>query len=165
MEAAAFALIVIVGLVGFGLVALAFMLRRTPEGAFPQAQAPGHWLLDDRFERILPPPPTRLAGKELDRRVAFKLIQLRPEQRAEFARSWFELERRFPDEPLACARAAHALSLEVMRARGYPVSDRAPANEPDQPLNDDPAELERTMLRYRSLLEAMIDLPPRTVRR
>ena len=163
MEAAAFALIVIVGLVGFGLVALTIMLRRSPHGAYPSGRLAGHWLLDDRFEKMLPPPPEQLGGKDLDKRVAFKLIRLGPERRAEFAAAWLELERRFPEDPLDTTRAAHALALEVMRARGYPVSDH-PAFEPREQAGESVAELGQTMQRYRTLLEAMIDLPGRASR-
>ena len=112
MEAAAFALIVIVGLVGFGLVALTFMLRRTAHGAYPSGRLAGHWLLDDGFENMLPPPPERLGGKDLDKRVAFKLTRLAPERRAEFAAAWLELERRFPEDPAETTRAAHTLPVE-----------------------------------------------------
>jgi hypothetical protein len=52
-----------------------------------------------------------------------KITPLTPEQRARFADLWEIEQAHFVDEPRAAVDAADRLVGDVMRARGYPVSD------------------------------------------
>jgi len=52
-----------------------------------------------------------------------KIVPLTQEQRARFADVWENEQAHFVDEPRAAVDAADRLVGDVMRARGYPVSD------------------------------------------
>ena len=48
---------------------------------------------------------------------------LEPSERREFADRWTEVQARFVDDPARAVAFADALLADVMKARGYPVSD------------------------------------------
>jgi hypothetical protein len=48
---------------------------------------------------------------------------LEPDERREFIRRWSEVQARFVDDPPRAVAFADALLGDVMKARGYPVSD------------------------------------------
>lgn len=54
---------------------------------------------------------------------AFDLHTLSPREAAEFSERWRQVQTRFVDDPGAAVGQADELLSEVMRARGYPVSD------------------------------------------
>lgn len=49
--------------------------------------------------------------------------ELQPAEREDFMRRWIEVQSRFVDDPPRAVAFADALLGEVMKARGYPVSD------------------------------------------
>lgn len=61
-----------------------------------------------------------------DREKRVEKLDIRPldaDERREFARRWDEVQARFVDDPARAVAFADALLGEVMKARGYPVSD------------------------------------------
>src|SRR6478672_9192367 len=59
-----------------------------------------------------------------EQRVArLKIVPLDEEQRRRFADKWEREQAHFVDQPREAVEAADRLVAEVMRARGYPVSD------------------------------------------
>jgi hypothetical protein len=158
MDPAAIALILIVALVAFGLVILALTLRQTTDRALADSSGLAAHRLDEPSGYELRSLP--LSGKDLNERVAFQLKPLTPEQRASFVGAWAELEREFEREPASVVQRANRLALQVMQARGYPVSD-APVFDISEQAELPPSELGHTMLRYRVLLEAILELPAR----
>src|SRR5262245_28327192 len=59
-----------------------------------------------------------------EQRVArLKIVPLNEEQRSRFADKWEREQAHFVDEPRAAVEAADRLVADLMRARGYPVSD------------------------------------------
>jgi hypothetical protein len=54
---------------------------------------------------------------------AFDLRTLSPREAAEFSDRWRQVQTKFVDDPGAAVGQADELLAEVMRARGYPVSD------------------------------------------
>ena len=48
---------------------------------------------------------------------------LEPEERRQFSQRWTDVQARFVDDPARAVAFADALLGEVMKARGYPVSD------------------------------------------
>ena len=75
------------------------------------------------------------AESELERRARrvsrFRIRDLSPEQREQFAAAWRADQARFVDEPQLALQQAHDLVTEVMRARGYPVSAEFEQNAAD----------------------------------
>jgi hypothetical protein len=69
----------------------------------------------------------RSAESELEarrrRREDLDIRPLSPEARERYARSWRDAQARFVDAPAEAIRQADALTMEVMRERGYPVDD------------------------------------------
>jgi hypothetical protein len=62
--------------------------------------------------------------QERQQRVeGLKITPLDEEQRARFAEAWENEQAHFVDEPRVAVEAADRLVGDVMRARGYPVSD------------------------------------------
>ena len=68
---------------------------------------------------------------------------LEPAEREDFLRRWSEVQARFVDDPPRAVAFADALVGEVMRARGYPVSDF------DQRAGDISVEHPRVVEHYR----------------
>jgi hypothetical protein len=61
---------------------------------------------------------------EREKRVEkLNIRQLEPAEREDFIRRWSEVQGRFVDDPPRAVAFADALLGEVMKARGYPVSD------------------------------------------
>jgi hypothetical protein len=61
---------------------------------------------------------------EREKRVAkLDIRALEPAEREDFIRRWTEVQARFVDDPPRAVAFADALLGEVMKARGYPVSD------------------------------------------
>lgn len=61
---------------------------------------------------------------EREKRVkTFDLTPLTPEARREFAERWRVIQGRFVDNPGQAVAEADALTLDVMTARGYPMSE------------------------------------------
>src|SRR5439155_26800240 len=57
-------------------------------------------------------------------RVAkYEIRQLRPDEGAQFASRWRQVQSRFVDDPAAAVADADALVTELMRARGYPMNE------------------------------------------
>jgi hypothetical protein len=69
----------------------------------------------------------RQAERELETRLErVKKLDIRPlsaEEMDRFASAWQATQAEFVDEPLAALRKADQLLSEVMKARGYPVTD------------------------------------------
>lgn len=65
----------------------------------------------------------KILQKRQQRVERLKIVPLTQEQRARFADAWENEQAHFVDEPRAAVEAADKLVGEVMRARGYPVSD------------------------------------------
>jgi FtsZ-interacting cell division protein ZipA len=63
-----------------------------------------------------------LAGRE-KRVEKLTLRPLEPAERQDFLARWKEVQARFVDDPARAVAFADALLGEVMKARGYPVSD------------------------------------------
>ncbi|MGD9809769.1 MAG: hypothetical protein AB7U35_00355 [Sphingobium sp.] len=61
---------------------------------------------------------------EREKRVArFRIIPLSERRRAEFVTTWQDVQARFVDDPAGAVARADVLLGEVMRERGYPVTD------------------------------------------
>lgn len=61
---------------------------------------------------------------EREQRVqGLKIVPLNQEQQSRFADAWDREQAHFVDQPRAAVEAADRLVAEVMKARGYPVSD------------------------------------------
>jgi FtsZ-interacting cell division protein ZipA len=77
----------------------------------------------------------RKAESELERRVKrsnrFNVHDLSSEERIRFAEKWRAEQARFVDEPRQAIIEAHRLVNEVMKARGYPVSEEFEGNAED----------------------------------
>jgi hypothetical protein len=58
-----------------------------------------------------------------ERRAKLEIRELDPDVRERYAERWAAAQRRFVDEPGPAVGEADALVSEVMRERGYPVSD------------------------------------------
>jgi len=69
----------------------------------------------------------RSAQRELDRRQerveALEIRSLLPEQRTRFSQEWRNVQSLFVDDPGGAISRADGLVEEVMKVRGYPVSD------------------------------------------
>jgi len=52
-----------------------------------------------------------------------EIHSLPPEERRRFADQWHQLQSRFVDDPSGCIEDADQLVCDVMRARGYPMSE------------------------------------------
>lgn len=69
----------------------------------------------------------RAAEKELvareRKRKRLDIIALSPEAHQRYAQQWEEVQRSFVDEPSDAVGYADRLVTEVMRERGYPISD------------------------------------------
>ena len=67
------------------------------------------------------------AESELEKRkkrvAEFHIRPLRDDERARYAQAWRVEQSLFVDDPRAAVRHAHALVQDVMKQRGYPVSD------------------------------------------
>ena len=70
---------------------------------------------------------TRAAEKVLQERQQrverLEITPLNEQQRARFAQEWENEQAHFVDEPRAAVESADRLVAEVMKARGYPISD------------------------------------------
>jgi hypothetical protein len=77
----------------------------------------------------------RRAEAELEQREKrvrqYDIRPLPPEQRERYSDDWRKAQARFVDDPDAAVRQAHDLVNEVMRARGYPVSEEFDHNARD----------------------------------
>jgi len=75
------------------------------------------------------------AESELERRLKrsnqFHIHDLTPEERESFASEWRQAQARFVDEPRDAITQAHKLVNNVMKARGYPVSEEFERNAAD----------------------------------
>lgn len=69
----------------------------------------------------------RRAEAELSRRAdrveRLEIRPLPPQERTRFAESWGSLQSLFVDDPVRAISEANRLVTEVMRVRGYPVTD------------------------------------------
>ena len=67
------------------------------------------------------------AEAELENRAQrvseLRIRTLDPDERSAFASSWRGVQARFVDDPLGAVEEADGLVIQVMEARGYPVSD------------------------------------------
>ncbi|HTM50704.1 MAG TPA: hypothetical protein VL285_18545 [Bryobacteraceae bacterium] len=69
--------------------------------------------------------------RRLDRSKRFHIHELPPEDRENYAEAWRQAQARFVDEPREAVLQAHRLVNQVMKARGYPVSDEFEVNAAD----------------------------------
>ena len=63
-----------------------------------------------------------LVARERNRKK-LEIIELSPEAHQRYWRQWVEIQRSFVDEPSEAVGYADRLVTEVMRERGYPISD------------------------------------------
>ncbi len=79
------------------------------------------------YDRAIQERGPREGVSELERRQrrveSFHIRELATDERARFADEWRVQQARFVDDPQVAVREADRLCGEVMRARGYPVSD------------------------------------------
>ncbi len=77
----------------------------------------------------------RKAESELERRQKriekFEMRSISRDERDRFADAWKADQARFVDEPREAVARAHQLVTEVMKARGYPVSEEFEQNAAD----------------------------------
>lgn len=129
------------------------------------------------------------AEKELEEREArvrqFEIHPLQPGERDAFAGRWQGVQARFVDDPVIAVAEADRLVDEVMRARGYPVSDfeqRAADLSVDHPRvvehyraaravaararqgKANTEELRQAMVHYRTLFEDLLEAQATAVR-
>ena len=113
------AIIVVVALVLVAFLAWSW-LRRRERGAYRDRFGPEY----ERLERRVGAGRAAKELKERARRVEKMPIHpLPPEERSRFAVQWREQQARFVDDPRGAVTEADRLVSDVMRARGYPVSD------------------------------------------
>jgi hypothetical protein len=112
------------------------------------------------------------------RREQFAIRPLSPSDRATYKAKWDEVQSKFVDDPRQSVGVADRLVNEVMRARGYPMSDfdqRAADISVDHPIvvenyraahtialrhdrgHADTEDLRRAMVHYRALFEELLD--------
>jgi hypothetical protein len=65
----------------------------------------------------------RVLHKREERVAGLKIVPLNEEQRSRFADKWEREQAHFVDQPREAVEAADRLVADVMKARGYPVSD------------------------------------------
>jgi hypothetical protein len=53
----------------------------------------------------------------------YQIHPLTPDEHLRFSKSWREVQGRFVDDPAAAVADADALVIDLMRTRGYPMSD------------------------------------------
>src|SRR5947209_5544778 len=127
----------------------------------------------------------RRAEAELQKRAArVSRLDIQPlsrEKRTQFADAWREVQARFVDDPSQAIAEADRLVTEVMRVRGYPVSDfeqRAADISVDHPRvvehyraafaiarrsnrgEADTEDLRQAMVHYRLLFEDLLETEP-----
>jgi hypothetical protein len=125
--------------------------------------------------------------RQREKRVeAFSIRALDRDEAARFSDRWVKVQSQFVDDPGAAIRRADDLLGEVMRARGYPVSDfeqRAADLSVDHASlvsnyrlahevagrhargEADTEDLRRAMIHYRALFEDLLGPPPEASRR
>jgi len=112
------------------------------------------------------------------RRERFSIRPLPPADRTTYRAKWDDVQSRFVDDPKQAVGIADQLVNEVMRARGYPMSDfdqRAADISVDHPVvvenyraahnialrhdrgQADTEDLRRAMVHYRALFEDLLD--------
>ena len=127
----------------------------------------------------------RKAELELERRASrverFHIRVLTPEEQVRFAEDWRKVQARFVDQPEQAVADAHVLVNEVMRARGYPVSEEFEQNAADLSVEHprviehyraaceiagrreegrvDTEDLRKAMVHYRALFEDLLGAP------
>jgi Ni/Co efflux regulator RcnB len=79
------------------------------------------------YDRLMENSDRRRAESELEQRQKrvekFHVHPLSRELKTEFAESWRKEQARFVDDPKGSVSRADALVLQVMKARGYPMSE------------------------------------------
>ena len=80
------------------------------------------------YDRLLQQTHRReVAEAELERRERrvkkYRIVPLSAQDRAYFAEAWAAVQNRFVDNPQAAVKEGHALIMDVMEKRGYPVTD------------------------------------------
>jgi hypothetical protein len=113
---------VIVAILVIAVVVLAVLLMRSRRS---------HQLQDDfgpEYGRVVADRGDRReAEAELaerrERRAKLEIRELDPDEREHYAERWAASQRRFVDEPGPAVAEADKLVSEVMRERGYPVSE------------------------------------------
>jgi FtsZ-interacting cell division protein ZipA len=79
----------------------------------------------------------RALERRAERAEKYQIRSLKPEEQQRFSEEWRTAQARFVDDPALAIREADHLVCEVMRQRGYPVSDfeqRAEDLSVDHPL-------------------------------
>ena len=127
---------------------------------------------------------TKAEAELLSRRERMEKIRIRAlseENRDYFATKWHQTQSLFVDDPPGSIREADRLVCELMRVRGYPVSDfenRAADLSVDHPLvvrsyraahniaqrldqgNADTEDLRRGFVHYRELFDELLEVRP-----
>ena len=122
---------------------------------------------------------SELAHRE-ERVDKFQIRNLSEAERTRFAAAWRQCQQRFVDDPDGAIAEADRLCTEVMRARGYPISDfdqRAADLSVEHPRvvehyreahhialrrerdEADTEEVRRAMVHYRALFEDLLGVP------
>lgn len=78
------------------------------------------------------------------KRKRLDIVELSPEAHRRYAQQWEEIQRSFIDDPSSAVGYADRLVTEVMRERGYPISDF------DQCASDISVDHPETVEHYRS---------------
>ena len=120
-------------------------------------------------------------AKRENRVKKLNLRELSPPERSRFAESWTKEQSRFVDDPKTAVLNADALVIELMTARGYPMSDfqtQAADISVDHPQvvgnyreaheiaercrgnNADTEDLRRSMVYYRALFDQLLGATP-----
>ena len=121
--------------------------------------------------------------EQREKRVASLEIRPLPDSAQQrFSQHWWEIQRRFVDDPTGAIAAADSLVTDVMSARGYPMTDfeqQSADISVDHPLvvenyrsaheiasrqksgKTSTEELRKAMVHYRSLFEELLGGPER----
>ena len=179
------AIVVIVALLVVSAV-LVFMWRQRRTQELRDRFGPEYdRAVEDRGNRSRAESELRKREKRVDR---LPIRPLQPDQRVQYTRKWNEQQARFVDEPRQAVVEADHLIEEVMRERGYPVTEfdqRAADVSVDHPRVVDnfrtaheiavrqergeanTEDLRRAMICYRDLFRELVedDMVPAGVRR
>jgi hypothetical protein len=162
MDPAALVLIFIVAVVASALIASTVWLKQhddRPLLALHGAPARGAKL----------PEPSSGERPDLAKRVAFELREITAAERDHFIASWDGIEQRFLRNPSQCLWEAHALAIQIMKSRGYPIPENTAHDIFKDPglssifLANERGEaslgqMRDAILRYRHLVEPLLDV-------
>jgi hypothetical protein len=168
-------LAVVVGVVALLiLLALAWGLRRRRSTNLQQRFGPEY------TEVVREHRDRRAAERVLEQRerrvAAFHIRALTADDAARFAESWHRTQAEFVDDPQSAVTGADRLVVEVMHARGYPMTEfeqRAADISVDHPAIADrhargeasTEDLRQAFVHYRTLFDELLDVREEPLRR